>query len=58
MRDRGVKPARFSVLVHTTMPAVLMEVGFVMGQKDATRRAHSSHSNLIFSITPYVRHCL
>ena len=37
MRDRGVKRTRFYVLVHTTMPAVLVEVGFVTGQKDATR---------------------
>jgi len=37
MRDRGVKRARFYVLVHTTMPAVLVEVGFVTGQEDAAR---------------------
>jgi len=37
MRDRGVKRARFYVLVHTAMPAVLVEVGFVTGQEDAPR---------------------
>jgi len=37
MRDRGVKRARFYVLVRTAMPAVLVEVGFVTGQEDAIR---------------------
>ena len=37
MRDRGVKRARFYVLVRTSMPAVLVEVGFVTGQEDALR---------------------
>ncbi|MEG4812406.1 N-acetylmuramoyl-L-alanine amidase, partial [Microcoleus sp. F8-D3] len=37
MRDRGVKRARFYVLVRTAMPAVLVEVGFVTGQEDALR---------------------
>lgn len=37
MRDRGVKRARFYVLAHTAMPAVLVEVGFVTGQEDAPK---------------------
>lgn len=37
MHDRGVKRARFYVLVRTAMPAVLVEVGFVTGQEDALR---------------------
>ncbi len=35
MRDRGVKSARFYVLVNTSMPSTLVEVGFVTGAEDA-----------------------
>lgn len=37
MNDRGVRQARFYVLTRTSMPAVLVEVGFVTGQQDAAR---------------------
>nr|WP_238718396.1 N-acetylmuramoyl-L-alanine amidase [Petrachloros mirabilis] len=37
VRDRGIRQARFYVLRNTTMPAVLVEVGFVTGQIDAAR---------------------
>ncbi|GAB4344611.1 MAG: hypothetical protein Fur0042_08630 [Cyanophyceae cyanobacterium] len=35
MRNRGVRQARFYVLRHSRMPAVLVETGFVTGQQDA-----------------------
>lgn len=42
MVDRGVKRARFYVLRHTSMPAVLIETGFVTGQQDAANFASTS----------------
>jgi N-acetylmuramoyl-L-alanine amidase len=35
MRDRGVRRARFYVLRRTSMPAILIETGYVTGQEDA-----------------------
>ncbi|PSB16470.1 N-acetylmuramoyl-L-alanine amidase [filamentous cyanobacterium CCP2] len=37
--DRQVRFARFYVLRHTSMPAVLVEVGFVTGDQDSRRLA-------------------
>jgi N-acetylmuramoyl-L-alanine amidase len=41
-RDRRVRFARFYVLRNTSMPAVLLEVGFVTGAEDAQRLADPS----------------
>lgn len=41
--DRGVRSARFYVLRKTSMPSVLVEVGFVTGREDATRLADPSY---------------
>lgn len=43
VRDRGVRRARFYVLRRTSMPAVLLEVGFVTGSEDAPRLATSAY---------------
>lgn len=37
MGDRGVREARFYVLRNTSMPAALVETGFVTGSQDAPR---------------------
>lgn len=37
MRSRGVRSARFYVIKHTSMPAALVEVGFVTGREDAPK---------------------
>ena len=43
IRDRGVKQARFYVLRKTSMPAVLVEVGFVTGQEDSRNLSNPSY---------------
>lgn len=45
MRDRRVKRARFYVLRRTSMPSVLVEVGFVTGAEDAPRLADPEFRN-------------
>lgn len=44
-RDRRVRQARFYVLRHTSMPAVLLEVGFVTGAEDAPRLASPDYQS-------------
>ncbi|MGB3612814.1 MAG: N-acetylmuramoyl-L-alanine amidase [Elainellaceae cyanobacterium] len=41
--DRGVRSARFYVLRNTSMPAVLVETGFVTGAQDAPRLANPAY---------------
>jgi N-acetylmuramoyl-L-alanine amidase len=43
MNDRGVRTARFYVLRRTSMPSVLVEVGFVTGRDDAARLSNPSY---------------
>ncbi|MBD2461759.1 N-acetylmuramoyl-L-alanine amidase [Oscillatoria sp. FACHB-1407] len=45
IRDRGVRQANFYVLKNTSMPAVLVEVGFVTGQEDAVNLARSDYQS-------------
>lgn len=47
MNSRGVKEARFYVLRRTTMPAALVELGFVTGAEDAPRLADPRFRELI-----------
>lgn len=47
LRDRGVRRARFYVLVNTSMPAVLVETGFVTGREDAARFRDPNEVNKI-----------
>ncbi|MEX0270691.1 N-acetylmuramoyl-L-alanine amidase [Leptolyngbyaceae cyanobacterium UHCC 1019] len=43
VRDRGVRKARFYVLRKTSMPSVLVEVGFVTGRDDASRLSNPAY---------------
>lgn len=45
--DRGVKQAPFRVLVGATMPAVLVEVGFLSNPEEEARLATESHRERI-----------
>ncbi|XHX80129.1 MAG: N-acetylmuramoyl-L-alanine amidase [Stenomitos frigidus ULC029] len=47
--DRGVKSARFYVLRRTSMPSVLVEVGFVTGRDDSAKLASASFRNQMAS---------
>ena len=51
MNDKGIHSARFYVLRRTSMPAVLIETGFVTGSDDAPRLANASfQSQMALSI--------
>lgn len=45
IKDRGVRRARFYVLRKNSIPAVLVEVGFVTGVQDAPRLATAVYEN-------------
>ncbi len=45
--DRGVRQARFYVLRNSSMPAVLVEVGFVTGAEDAPKLANPAYRSLL-----------
>ncbi len=45
--DRGVRQGRFFVIRRTTMPAALVEIGFVTGRLDASRLVLASHRKKI-----------
>lgn len=60
IRDRGVRQARFYVLRRTSMPAVLVEIGFVTGSEDGPRLQQDRHRRLLAEaiargITSYTR---
>ncbi len=43
IQDRGVRTARFYVLRKTSMPSVLVEVGFVTGRDDASKLSTAAY---------------
>ena len=43
IKDRGIRTARFYVLRKTSMPSVLVEVGFVTGREDAAKLSNPSY---------------
>ncbi len=45
IRDRGVRKARFYVLRKSSMPSVLVEVGFVTGVVDSPRLGTTAYQN-------------
>jgi N-acetylmuramoyl-L-alanine amidase len=45
LRDRGVKQAPFVVLTGATMPAALVEIGFLSNPDEAARMADPSYQN-------------
>lgn len=55
MKNRGVKQARFYVLRETTMPSILVEVGFVTGNQDQPRLADAAFRS---QMATTIAHCI
>nr|MDZ8016487.1 N-acetylmuramoyl-L-alanine amidase [Nostoc sp. ZfuVER08] len=60
LKDRGVKRARFYVLRKNSMPAILIETGFVTGSEDNPRLANPEYDNrmaeaIVRGILQYLR---
>ncbi len=47
LRDRGVKQAPFVVLTGATMPAILVEIGFLSNPTEASRLGSSEHQQAL-----------
>ena len=47
IRDRGVKQAPFVVLTGATMPAILVEVGFLSNPSESTRLGSAEHQQAL-----------
>lgn len=45
IQDRGIRTARFYVLRNTSMPSVLIEVGFVTGREDAAKLSSPTYQS-------------
>lgn len=59
--DRGVKYARFYVLKHTDMPAVLVELAFISNELDAIKLKYNTEDfakAIARGVTDYQKHWL
>ena len=57
IRDRGVKQAPFTVLVGATMPAVLVEVGFITNPREERLLRSDAYKNkLVNAMYESIRH--
>jgi N-acetylmuramoyl-L-alanine amidase len=60
LKDRGVKQAPFAVLTGATMPAILVEIGFLSNPAEAQQLESAEHQQrlaeaLAFGIDDFVR---